>query len=157
MKFLDWFHSNYANVSSEPIKGQWGLLHITVLVLVIAFIVASSILLKSKDRKTKRIVLWSFCVVLSFIRATAAPMMPSAFKTALVCRGYTTRVATVTTLSTGSTTVSARTAACTSAGARCPRNMWLRCSATVSPPAACTKRSSIPTPPRGITISVPRI
>lgn len=58
MKFLDWFHSNYANVSSEPIKGQWGLLHITVLVLVIAFIVASSILLKSKDRKTKRIVLW---------------------------------------------------------------------------------------------------
>ena len=58
MKFSDWFYSNYDNVSSVPIKGQWGFLHITVLVLVIAFIVASSILLKNKDRKTKRIVLW---------------------------------------------------------------------------------------------------
>lgn len=54
MSFLDWLYSSYPN---PHIDGEWGLLHIIVLALSIAFIVCSSILLKNKSDKTKRIVL----------------------------------------------------------------------------------------------------
>lgn len=61
MNFLDWLYSSYPN---PHIDGEWGLLHILVLVLSIAFIVCSSILLKNKSQKTKRIVL---CVMSGII------------------------------------------------------------------------------------------
>lgn len=54
MSFLDWLYSSYPN---PHIDGEWGLLHIMVLLLSIAFIVCSSILLKNKSEKTKRIVM----------------------------------------------------------------------------------------------------
>ena len=54
MSFLDWLYSSYPN---PHIDGEWGLLHILVLVLSAAFIICSSILIKNKSNKTKRIVL----------------------------------------------------------------------------------------------------
>ena len=45
MSFLDWLYSSYPN---PHVDGEWGFLHIGVLVLAIAFIVCSSILLKNK-------------------------------------------------------------------------------------------------------------
>ena len=60
------------------------------------------------------------------------------------CRGCIIRVATVITLSTGSTTACGRTAAYIWAGVKCPSAMWRRCSATASLPAGCTKGKNIP-------------
>ena len=53
MKFIDWLYSTYPN---PKIEGEWGTLHIITLVAIIAIIVASSLLLKNKSDKTKRIV-----------------------------------------------------------------------------------------------------
>ena len=52
MSFLDWLYSTYPN---PKVDGAWGTLHIIVLLLCISFIVASSILLKGKGEKNKRI------------------------------------------------------------------------------------------------------
>ena len=61
MSFLDWLYSSYPN---PHVDGEWGPLHISVLVLAIAFIVCSSILLKNKSEKTKRIVLFVMAAII---------------------------------------------------------------------------------------------
>ena len=63
MKFIDWLYSTYPN---PKIEGEWGTLHIITLVAIIAMIVASSLLLKNKSDKTKRIVLWVMCGIIIF-------------------------------------------------------------------------------------------
>ena len=55
MTFNEWIFSSYDN---PTIKGQWGLLHILVLILCIAIIVAISLIFRNKSEKTKRIVLF---------------------------------------------------------------------------------------------------
>jgi hypothetical protein len=55
MSLKEWLFSTYP---SPHIEGQWGLLHIIVLVCSIIFIVASTLILKSKNQKAKRIVLF---------------------------------------------------------------------------------------------------
>lgn len=55
MTFNEWIFSSYDN---PPIKGQWGLLHILVLILCIAIIVAISLIFRNKSEKAKRIVLF---------------------------------------------------------------------------------------------------
>ena len=62
MTFLDWL---FGRIESNPhVNGEWGALHITVLVLIVAFVVASSLILKNKDNKTKYTVLWALGVTL---------------------------------------------------------------------------------------------
>lgn len=72
MTFADWIFSRYDVVGSEHVNAQWGPLHIIVLLLVIGFIVASTILLKKKgDEKSKMIVLWilaGFLILLGVTR-----------------------------------------------------------------------------------------
>ncbi len=63
MTFLDWLFSDYPN---PRINGQWGWLHITVLVGCIALIVALSLIFRKKSRRAKRIVL---CVLVAIIMA----------------------------------------------------------------------------------------
>ena len=81
MKFTEWLYSTYPN---PKVDGAWGSLHITVLLLCIAWIVASSLLLRKKSECTKRIVLWSLGAILlvlgitrrivGFITATELPL-----------------------------------------------------------------------------------
>ena len=54
MTFLEWLLSSYPNPS---IEGQYGLPHILTLLFIALFVVFSSLILKNKSHKTKRIVL----------------------------------------------------------------------------------------------------
>ena len=54
MTFIEWITSKYPNPS---ISGEWGTLHILTLVLIAIFVVASSIVLRKRDEKVKRLVL----------------------------------------------------------------------------------------------------
>lgn len=61
MTFIQWIYSSYPNPS---ISGQWGMLHIGVLVLSIAITVALSILFRGKSsndskEKARKIVIWT--------------------------------------------------------------------------------------------------
>ena len=67
MSFLEWLYSSYPN---PHINGEWGLLHIMVLVLSIAFIICSSILLKNKSAKTKRIVIGIMAAIILLFEIT---------------------------------------------------------------------------------------
>lgn len=58
MSFLDWINSSYPNPS---INGQWGWLHISVLVFCIGLIVALSLIFRKRSLKARRIVIW--CLV----------------------------------------------------------------------------------------------
>ena len=55
MSFSDWIYSSYPN---PGINGQWGLLHIIVLVLCIALIVAFALIFRKRSLRTRRIVIW---------------------------------------------------------------------------------------------------
>lgn len=55
MTFQEWIFSSYPNPSKD---GQWGLLHILVLLFCIAIIIAITLLLRKKSEKARRIVLW---------------------------------------------------------------------------------------------------
>lgn len=61
MTFVEWLCSSYPN---PKINGQWGLLHILVLVLSIATIVALALIFRKKDDKTRYIVI---CVLAGLI------------------------------------------------------------------------------------------
>lgn len=54
MSFKDWIFSSYPNPS---IDGQWGILHILVLIFCIATIVLASFLLRNKSEKSRKIYL----------------------------------------------------------------------------------------------------
>jgi hypothetical protein len=56
MKLMEWLYSNYPN--QQPGGGAWGTLHICTLVLCVTFIILTTVLLKSKSEKQKRIILW---------------------------------------------------------------------------------------------------
>lgn len=55
MTFKEWLTSSYPNPS---VSGQWGILHIAVLLCSIAIIVALALLFRNESYKTRRIVLW---------------------------------------------------------------------------------------------------
>lgn len=55
MTFQEWIFSSYPNPSKD---GQWGLLHILVLLFCIAIIITITLLLRKKSEKARRIVLW---------------------------------------------------------------------------------------------------
>lgn len=55
MSFSDWINSSYPNPS---IDGRWGWLHITVLAICIALIVAFALIFRKQSMKAKRIVIW---------------------------------------------------------------------------------------------------
>ena len=67
MTFKEWIFSTYPN---PKINGEWGPLHITVLVLAIAFIVASSIFFKKASYKTKFSTLCVMAGILIFFGLT---------------------------------------------------------------------------------------
>lgn len=67
MKFIEWLYSSYPNPN---IDGEWGILHIITLVSIVAIIVTSTLLLKNKSDKTKRIVLWVMCAIIIFFEIT---------------------------------------------------------------------------------------
>ena len=54
MNFLEWLYSTYPN---PTVNGEWGALHIAVLALCVAFIVASTLLLKNKSQRSRFTVL----------------------------------------------------------------------------------------------------
>lgn len=55
MSFSDWINSSYPNPS---IDGQWGLLHILVLILCIALIVTFALVFRKRSLKARRIIIW---------------------------------------------------------------------------------------------------
>ena len=55
MSFKEWIFSSYPNPS---INGQWGLLHILVLVFCIVSIIALSLIFRRKSERAKRIVIF---------------------------------------------------------------------------------------------------
>ena len=61
MTFLEWLLGKYPN---SPVNGQWGPLHITVLVLSIGMIVGLYFLLRKRSTRTKRIMVLSMVSVL---------------------------------------------------------------------------------------------
>lgn len=61
MSFLDWINSSYENPS---INGQWGWLHITVLLLCVALIVIFALVFRKRSLKTRKFVIW---VLVGFI------------------------------------------------------------------------------------------
>ena len=64
MKFSEWLFSTYPNPS---VNGEWGTLHIAVLISCILFIVATSLLLKKADMRIKRGILCSMAgIILAF-------------------------------------------------------------------------------------------
>lgn len=63
MRFIDWIYSSYPN---PHIDGQWGWLHITTLIICVGFIVASTLLLRKKSNKAKRIVFYVIAGILIF-------------------------------------------------------------------------------------------
>ena len=67
MTFLDWLFSSYPNPS---INGQWGLLHIITLVLVIGIIIISTLLLRNKSTKAKKTLLWVLVGILVIFEVT---------------------------------------------------------------------------------------
>lgn len=67
MTFKEWIFSTYPN---PTINGEWGPLHITVLVLAIAFIIASSIFFKKASHKTKFTTLCVMAGILIFFGLT---------------------------------------------------------------------------------------
>lgn len=79
MKFTEWLFSTYPN---PKVDGAWGPLHIAVLVLVVAFIVGSSLFLRKKNEKYKFAVLWSLAgvlVVLGLVRRIVGFITTSEF------------------------------------------------------------------------------
>lgn len=54
MSFKEWITSSYPN---PGIDGRWGWLHITVLILCVAIIVALALIFRNKSEKTRRIVI----------------------------------------------------------------------------------------------------
>ena len=60
MKFIDWLFSSYEN---PTIEGQWGLFHISVMLIIVALVVAITLYFRGEsanDVKKKRIVLFVF-------------------------------------------------------------------------------------------------
>ena len=60
MKFIDWLFSSYEN---PTIEGQWGLFHISVMLIIVALVVAVTLYFRGEsanDVKKKRIVLFVF-------------------------------------------------------------------------------------------------
>ena len=55
MTFKEWLHSSYPNPAKH---GEWGLGHIISLVIIAAFIIVSTLLLKKRSEKDKRLVLF---------------------------------------------------------------------------------------------------
>lgn len=69
MSFKDWLFSNRPKdfiLESQP----WGVLHIVVLLLTVAFIVTISILLRKKDKKIKFNILFSMAMMILFFELT---------------------------------------------------------------------------------------
>lgn len=67
MKFIEWLFSSFPN---PHIDGQYGLLHIITLILIATIVVVSTILLKNKNEKTKKIVLWTIVGILIFFEVS---------------------------------------------------------------------------------------
>ena len=64
MTFKQWLFSSYPNTSHA---GQWGPVHITVLLACIATIVAVALIFRKRSDKTRKIVLWVMVgVILTF-------------------------------------------------------------------------------------------
>ena len=61
MKFIDWLYSSYPN---PHVDGQFGLLHIITLVLCVALIVSSTLLLRNRSEKAKRITLFILVAII---------------------------------------------------------------------------------------------
>ena len=58
MTFEQWIYGAGAGFTNPKIEGQWGPLHIIVLVLSIALMIGLTFLFKNKDEKTKRNVIF---------------------------------------------------------------------------------------------------
>ena len=67
MTFKEWL---YGGIDNPSINGQWGLLHIVTLIICVLLIGGLSILLKNKEEKTKRMVLFVIAFVLMFFEVT---------------------------------------------------------------------------------------
>ncbi|MBO7218782.1 MAG: YwaF family protein [Clostridia bacterium] len=67
MSFIEWLYSSYPN---PHVDGQYGLLHILTMLFIVAFIVVSSILLRNKSDKTKRIVLFVLVSIILILGVT---------------------------------------------------------------------------------------
>jgi uncharacterized membrane protein YwaF len=67
MSFKEWIFSSYDNPS---IKGQWGLLHISVMILIALLVVGITLLLRGKDQQKKRVVLFVFAGLILFFELT---------------------------------------------------------------------------------------
>ncbi len=67
MNFIEWLFSSYPNPS---INGQWGVLHILVLVLSIATIIALAFIFRNKDDKTRYIVICVLAGLILFLEIT---------------------------------------------------------------------------------------
>lgn len=65
MTFKEWICSSYANPAA-PGDGVFGLLHIITLVLCAAMVVVSTILLRNKSEKAKRIFLFVLAMIILF-------------------------------------------------------------------------------------------
>lgn len=67
MSFSDWINSSYPN---PGIDGQWGWLHITVLIFCIGLIVAFALIFRKRSLKTRKIVLWCLVGTILFFEIT---------------------------------------------------------------------------------------
>lgn len=63
MSFKEWLYSSYPN---PHIDGQYGLLHIITMFLIVASVILATIFLKKKSEKTKRIFLLVITAVILF-------------------------------------------------------------------------------------------
>jgi len=61
MRFIEWLYSSYPN---PHVDGQWGALHIITLILCLAIVVTSTLLLRNKSSKARRIFLWVLAAVI---------------------------------------------------------------------------------------------
>lgn len=61
MSFIDWIYSSYPN---PHIDGEYGLLHILTLVFIATFVVLTSILLRKRGEKSKKIIIWIFVAII---------------------------------------------------------------------------------------------
>ena len=61
MTFIEWLYSSYPN---PHVNGQFGLAHILTMVCIAIFVVLSTIFLKKKSQKSKRIVLFVIAMII---------------------------------------------------------------------------------------------
>lgn len=63
MKLIDWIYSSYPNPAE---KNQWGILHVSVLLLCIATIVALALLFRKKEKQKKYVVFTLVAIIFIF-------------------------------------------------------------------------------------------